>query len=373
MIRRIYLHNFRCFLNFELDLNDCQLLMGPNGGGKTALFDALNGLRRLIVDSERIETVFPPSELAMGFAGQDSVMQIELDIDGNGGRYRYGVAIEFDEQQGLQRITEEWLTYNQGQLFYAQQGEAHLYRDNHTEGPVFPMDWHLSGVGFLMPSRDNTLLTWFKEQLQRQVVVKLEPRQMLDESRAETPRPRSDLANFADWYRYLVQAMPERMLELTQDLRERLPGFRSLRFREAGDGKLLFADFETEDGATRSLRFGQLSDGQRALIALYSLLHTIPNESGATLCIDEPENFLALPEIQPWLDTLSDTVEQGPLQALLISHHPHLMNFLAAEQGLWLERYREVGPSRIRAIGPEESSAPIKLDELIAQGWLHAS
>lgn len=379
MIRRIYLHNFRSFLNFEIELGPFQLLMGPNGAGKTALFDALEGIRQLVGEGRRVHEVFPPSELSTGFsAREDASMRMELDLEGNEGRYQYGLVIEFDTEQGLQRIGEEWLTYSGessgGRLFYLAQGQAHLYRDDHSEGPVFPMDWHQSGVGFLMRSRDNTRLSWFKEQVQRQVIVKLAPREMQDESRQEASRPSGDLGNFADWYRHLQQADPECILELTEDLRERLPGFRSLRFRDAGEGKLLYADFESQSGGTHSLRFCQLSDGQRALVALYTLLHAFPEgEEAPTICIDEPENFLALPEIQPWLDQLSDTVEQGHLQVLLISHHPRLMNFLAAEQGVWLERDRDVGPTRARAIGPTEGDAPVKLDELVERGWLHGS
>ena len=198
MLRRVYLHNFRSFLNFEVELSEFQLFMGPNGTGKTALFDALNGVRQLIGEGGRVYDVFPPSELSSGFSNQDAVMSLELDLEGNGGLYQYGLMIEFDKEQGLQRIGEEWLSYNGGRLFYARQGEAHLYRDDYSEGPVFPMDWHQSGVGFLMRSRDNTRLSWFKDQLQRQFVIKLEPRQMRDESRQETFRPSEDLANFPD-------------------------------------------------------------------------------------------------------------------------------------------------------------------------------
>lgn len=43
----------------------------------------------------------------------------------------------------------------------------------------------------------------------------------------------------------------------------------------------------------------------------------------------EPENFLALPEIQPWLLQMADKVEQEACQIFFISHHPELINYLA--------------------------------------------
>lgn len=144
---------------------------------------------------------------------------------------------------------------------------------------------------------------------------------MRTESRHEATRPDATMANLPDWYRYLVQAQPDRIHDVTQDLRNHLPGFRTLRLLEAGEGKRLLADFDAEKGTTISLSFSALSDGQRALIALYTALRAIPSEQGATLAIDEPENFLALPEIQSWLDELSDAAEDQNLQVMLISHH----------------------------------------------------
>jgi len=87
-------------------------------------------------------------------------------------------------------------------------------------------------------------------------------------------------------------------------------------------------------GATQEAQCSprELSNGQRAIIAPRTLLHCLP-EQGAALCVDEPENFLALPEIQPWLDALYDRVEDERPRALLVSHHPRLINRLAEDAG----------------------------------------
>ena len=90
-----------------------------------------------------------------------------------------------------------------------------------------------------------------------------------------------------------------------------------------------------------------------------------------TLCIDEPENFLALPEIQPWLRQLYDCCDEGKLQALLISHHPECINYLLASPiGYWFERQSNA-PVRVRKISSEEADdSGLKISELIARGWL---
>lgn len=374
MLTRLYIHNFRTFVNFEVRFDGMRLLMGPNGAGKTALMEVLDRLRQLICESARIHYTFPMAERSAGLAGTEAEMRFELDMaDASGGLYTYGLEIEVDRQRGLPRVGREWLHHNGMPLFAAERGEAQLYRDNHSAGPAFPMDWSLSGVGFLMRSPDNRRLSAFKEQLNRLHFIRIQPGAMSDESRAEASRPDTRLGNFADWYRHLSLAMPERLHRLTEDLRARLPGLLGLRFREAGDGKLLFADFEAEAGDQVSLRFGVLSEGQKALIGLYTVLRALPGGEGAVLCIDEPENFLALPEIQPWLDQLSEVVEDEECQVLLISHHPRLLNFLAAEQGLWLERPGGSGPTRVRPIGVNTGQRQLAMDELIERGWIHGA
>ncbi|MBE9257718.1 ATP-binding protein, partial [Dolichospermum sp. LEGE 00246] len=103
---------------------------------------------------------------------------------------------------------------------------------------------------------------------------------------------------------------------------------------------------------------------------LYTLIYCMKSED-YTLCIDEPENFLALPEIQPWLRQLYDFCDGGKLQALLISHHPECINYLLASPiGYWFERQSNA-PARVRKISNEEADdSGLKISELIARGWL---
>ncbi len=87
------------------------------------------------------------------------------------------------------------------------------------------------------------------------------------------------------------------------------------------------------------------------------------------LCIDEPENFLALPEIEPWFQALYDRCTDTNQQALIISHHPKLINYLAASSGHWFDRDGE-GPVRVRPV-TDEAETGLPIDELVARGWIH--
>ena len=86
-----------------------------------------------------------------------------------------------------------------------------------------------------------------------------------------------------------------------------------------------------------------------------------------TLCIDEPDNFIALREIQPWLAELRDRVEQEHSQCLLISHHPEFIDLLAVKHGAMFTRAGQ-GPVRIKPFNWTEADA-VRPSEIIARGW----
>lgn len=126
--------------------------------------------------------------------------------------------------------------------------------------------------------------------------VRLDPASMLSRGESEVPHPKVTLSDFACWYRHLMQERPREINELSDSLSQVLDGFRTLELLQDGEGiRTLKARFETlareeEPGKSFQLGFQELSDGQRALIALYTLLHMTKRQT-TTLCLDEPDNF----------------------------------------------------------------------------------
>ena len=144
------------------------------------------------------------------------------------------------------------------------------------------------------------------------------------------------------------------------------------RLSDGAAAKILKAKFLTGASAeakTRPFlcRFDELSDGQRVLLMLYTLLATATDD--CTICIDEPENFLALREINPWLNLLLERTQTQRCQAVLISHHPELINALAVGSGRWIDR---TGDAESRAQTISENGSGLSVAELVARGWLHA-
>jgi predicted ATPase len=176
------------------------------------------------------------------------------------------------------------------------------------------------------------------------------------------------MENFVSWYRYLSAEHLGAMLSVFPELKRVLPGFNACNLKEAGEAKVMKVLFERPDGSGRPIAydFKELSDGQRMLIALYTLLFGLKDE-GVSLYIDEPDNFVALREIHPWLLALADSAGEGLEQAVLVSHHPEIINYLAASSGRWFER--ESNSSARISDQPKTLVKELTLAETMARGW----
>lgn len=370
MLKRIYINNFKCLVNFELTVDRINLLLGANGTGKTTVFDALLKLQQVIVDDQIVTNLFKPSDLTKW---QDFLVQnFELEIAGNTGIYKYSLAIK--HQQARVQIQHEQLLFNDKPLFEFQiqnneSGIIQLYNDDHSSSSQYPFDSSRSGIAALPERLDNQKLTWFKKRMARFLIVHINPMTIDSESRQEETHPNWQLSNFAAWFRYLSQDQGI-IFELTHELRGILPTFKAFKIIPAGEAKILSVSILNESSNKNIIdyKFHELSDGQRVIIILYTLLYCMQNED-YTLCIDEPENFLALPEIQPWLDKLYEQCQDNNTQALLISHHPKLINYLASNAGYWFSRQNN-GPVRTQAVTDEDDSG-LSIAELLSRGWIY--
>jgi len=52
MLKRLYIDNFRCFVNFEYKPERKQLLLGANGSGKSSLLEVIRLLKRFLAGGE---------------------------------------------------------------------------------------------------------------------------------------------------------------------------------------------------------------------------------------------------------------------------------------------------------------------------------
>ena len=384
MLKRIYADNFKCLVNFEWRLGPARinLMLGPNGSGKTTVFDCLECFRAFATGEAKVDDLFVASTLTLW---QDVLKQsFEIEVEREGSLYRYELAIEHDRNRAKCRVLYERLLFEDKPLLRFELSEVHLYRDNYSQGPVYPFDWTQSALASLTPRSDNTKLTWFKSALRRMTVLQVVPPMMDETSLKESTRPSRYFQNFVSWYRWVSQdqGMP---IILQRDLKEIMPGFSHFKFEPFGpEARLLKAVFEQPGGNQFTLTLSSLSDGQRMLVALYALLNGLNaqpegaegsgDQPAGTLCLDEPDNFVASGEIQPWLAAAEEKLANAKARLLMISHHPESINYglmPSSEETYsvhWFSR-EENSHTRVQPVASEQPGG-LKPSELAARGWL---
>lgn len=367
MIKRVYIDNYKCLVNFELQLQELTLLVGPNGVGKTSVLDVIHGLRRLLSGTAKVTDpgVFPTPTLTRWQTRDRQTIEIDVALGDDALRYRLEIDHKRSERQA--RIESEQLTANERPLFQCKHGEVQLYRDNHSVGPVYSVDWTESAIARVASRPDNTRLTRFLEFIRKVMVCGLYPASFLTESATEDAALQRDARNIAAWYRHLSLERQDLVHGFTEELKKVIDGFTGVRMEKVGlDTRALMMTFE-ELGERYELRLDETSDGQRALFALYSLVRLAAGQ-GFTLFLDEPDNYVALCEIQPWLIELADACGDRVPQAVLCSHHPELIDYLGADHGVELRR-ESSGVTTVRRLNGTTVEGGLKLSEMVARGW----
>ena len=175
------------------------------------------------------------------------------------------------------------------------------------------------------------------------------------------------MTNFVAWYRRVSQERVGAAAGLLDDLREVLPSFESLSLIRTGeDARALEAVFKRAHRRSR-YRLGQLSDGQRALIALYSLLRFCGDGTArASLFVYQPDSYISLREVQPWVVALREALGDTLEQAVVISHHPVTIDYLGGK-ARWFFRDDD-GLARVKC-EPPSLAGSASYSEVVARGW----
>lgn len=370
MIKRLYIDNYKCFVNFEYQPASLQLLFGANGTGKTTLFDVLARLRDFVAGRKGVAESF--AETLTVWEQRDQ-QRFELDVESGGKLYCYSLTTRHSLHSGVAAISvaTEQLDCDGRRLYHFDGKKAELCTEHPASKRPFPLSSSRSGIGLIGDLPDSSIAE-FRDLLERVQIVALDPLRMGSLANKEEKEPDSGLTNFASWYRHLTQDSPQVMHALFGALAEAIDGFVSLKLTPAGGHArnldVLFrrSDAQLSKGDEFAIHFGAVSHGQRCLIALFTLLHCVVRPD-ATLCIDEPDNFVALREIQPWLEELCARVEQEKSQCLLISHHPELVDRLAVRHGARFTRTGQ-GPVRIKPLEWSKADGT-RPSEILARGW----
>lgn len=366
MINEIYIDNFRCLTNFRIKPGDFQLWLGDNGSGKTSVLDALRGIQRLL-RGEHVEDIFNEKNLTTWDTRMEQVFGVSLRIDDK--TYEYKLIIEYSRQENKVRIKHEELKWDDSIFFLFDGQDAHLYRINRNTGHVekgtsFSADWSRSVIATLAHRDDNWPLLRFRQEVDGWLLINPVPVVVKHLAESEARKLSKHAENFAQWYRHVLQENPGIGYKAKEHLADVLPGFEQLSLKELGNSRTLTATFRIND-RERDFDFINLSDGQRQLLILYTVLEALRAGIFSTVLIDEPDNFVSLREIQPWIENLNEICDEEDKQTIIISHHPEIINKMARGEELWFSR--QEGAHVI--VKPFPRIADLPPAEVMARGW----
>lgn len=367
MIRSIYIDNYKCFSNFEYHPAAIELILGENGTGKSSLLDVLRLLKSILVDGRNTQEVLFKRDLT----AWDSrlTQKFELGIESGDGNYHYSLEVGYSKRDDKNRIRSEELKYESRTLYLYDGSDAHLHRDNGSAGPVIPYDGNRSFIATIPARNENQLLINFRDRIANTFAFAPDPLRMAAESETEVAIPDWKLSNLSGWLRHLFQEDIDMMQSMRDSLKEVILGLKTFKHEKTSQ-RSRSLQFQFDFGANLPESFwlplDDLSNGQCQLVGLYAIQHAMLKKC-RTVLIDEPDNFVALREIQPWLTAAKDTAEDNNSQLLLISHNTELIDYLAPNHGV--QFYREKGgPIRTKRFEWKESDS-LRPSEIVARGW----
>lgn len=367
MIQRLYIHNFRCLENFDLNLADkpSALLIGKNGSGKSTVGYALEVLQKIARGTNRVGQLVKPRDLTRGRT--DLPMRLELEVEIGDETYQFTLALELPEGFKELRVREEKLTVGGKTIYSRQVSQVDLAKTSSESAAKFLVDWHLVALPVIQEQSEKDPLFLFKRWLSQMLILAPIPSLISGESSGEDLLPDREVKNAGNWFAGLISYSPASYASIEKYLKSILPDLWDIRNPIiAADSRSMQIQFRANEGSL-ILPFGDLSDGEKCFFI--SSLVLAANESyGPIFCFwDEPDNYLSLDEVGHFILELRRTFFPAG-QLLMTSHNPEAIQRFSDENTIILHRRNHLEPTQIRLMSEMELQSDIV--EAIRQGGL---
>ena len=347
VIRRLYVHNFRCLENFELPISgrSSALLIGKNGVGKTTVSFALGILQKIARDTNRVGDLVKPKDFTRGRA--DVPMRFEIEVELENHIYEYIIAFEFPEGFKELRVLEERLILDGRPIYSREVAQVHLSRIGQEAD--FLIDWHLVALPIVhLKSTDDPLFV-FKHWLGRMLILRPMPSLILGDSEDDTLQPNPQVTDFAAWFSGLLAESPSAYTKIAEYLKLVMPDLKDIKNPiVARESRRLAVQFSNAQG-TLVIPFDDLSDGEKCFM-ICALVLAANDAYGPLFCFwDEPDNYLALDEVGHFVLALRQTFQSGG-QFIATSHNPEAIRRFSDENTIILYRKSHLEPTIARPL-----------------------
>ncbi len=355
-ITSLKVQNFRALRNLELkNLTPLTVLLGPNGSGKSTVFDVFAFL------SECFQSGLRPAWDRRGRArelktrGAQGPVTIEVKYREREGHPLITYHLEVDEDDGRPVVVAEWLQWRRGSHgkpfrfleYHLGQGRAISGQmpdedDQRLEEPLQSPDLlAVSALGqFAQHPRvaalRNFIVGWYVSYLSA------------DSARGQPEAGPNDRLsrtgdNLANVVQYLSEQHPDRLRNIEDTLKRRVPRFERVKSDAMPDGRLLLQIKDAPFDNPVMARFA--SDGTLKMLAYLVMLYD--PDPPPFIGIEEPENFLHPRFLQELGEECQKASEQT--QLLVTTHSPFFVSALRPEQ-VWVLWRDELGYTRSQRV-----------------------
>ena len=339
MIQRIYIHNYRCFENFDLTIGagtSSVLVIGKNGSGKSSLIDALRMIQSIARGDNRIRQFLKKEDFA--FDRLDVPIRIEITANLDGQKFEYGVAFEFPANFQEPKIKEEFLKADGQNVFTRQEAEVSLAGGSTS----FLVDWHVVAlpVGQLKGAKNP--IERFRSWIAKAVLIAPVPPDIEEESEVDSLEPTERVHNFADWFNGVLSEFPASYSTIDSFLKKIMPDFLNFQNKTVGEStKRIVVRFQKGDKIYKT-GLSRLSDGEKMFFVTAVLL-AANKHLGPMVCFwDEPDNFVGLSEVgQMTMELRKSFKNSGTGQIFVTSHNPEAIRKFSRPSRLTSPSYLE--------------------------------
>jgi predicted ATPase len=358
VIRRLYIHNFRCLENFDLPISGLSsvLLIGKNGSGKTSVGRALEILQKIGRGKNRVGEFIKRQDLTRGRVDAPIRFEIELEL----GKEIFGYTIAFELPPDFKelRVLEEKLTVGGKPVYTRDLAKVHLAAAGLEKDANFGVDWHLVALPIIQRKSKDDPLFVFKQWLSRMIILRPVPGLITGESIDETLEPNLDVSNFGAWFSGLLAYAPSAYTRIDEYLRQVMPDLKDIRNPMVGtDSRSLAVTFANGHG-NFELPFNDLSDGEKCFM-ICALVLAGNAAYGPMFCFwDEPDNYLAISEVGHFVLALRKAF-QGGGQFVATSHNPETIRRFSDENTLVLYRNSHLEPPIVRPLSELQVSGDL--------------
>lgn len=355
-IERLHVRNYRALKEITLEkLTPLTVLLGPNGSGKSTVFDVFAFLSECFSDGLRKAWERRGRFRELRSRDQDGSIVIEIQYREKRGTPLITYHLEIEEQTRGPVVKREFLRWKRGHpaapfhFLKYQYGKGKVITGEEPESTDTRIEKALSGPDVLAVSTLGTLAENPRVIALRNFITGWHLSYLSADAARGNPEAGAEErlsptgSNLPNVIQYLREQHPERLEQIFETLRRRIPRIERVQAEVLQDSRLLLLVKDAPFSTPVLSRFA--SDGTLKLLAYLTVLYD--PEPPQLIGIEEPENYLhprLLPELAEECQQASERT-----QLIVTTHSPFFINPLRPEEVRVLYRAAD-GYTRVRRV-----------------------